>query len=86
MPAARYAAQGVRPPYTELPRRHTGFAYPSEFWRYDRDSGFYSADYLRAWFGHAGVVTTLRERYGMRWWSDKQAGADVRALWRRRGT
>jgi len=28
-------------------------------------------------------VTTLRERYGTRWWSDKRAGADVRALWRR---
>ncbi len=63
-------------------RRYTGFAYPRAFWQYDRDPGFYSADYLRAWFGHAQVVTSLRERYGPRWWADPAAGAEVRGLWR----
>lgn len=68
--------------YTDGLRRYTGFVYPPEFWQHDRDPGFYSADYLRAWFGHAQVVTALQERYGPRWWADPGAGATVRDLWR----
>lgn len=68
--------------YAESLRRHTGFAYPRELWQYDRDAAFYSADYLRAWFGHAQVVTALRDQYGPRWWADPHAGAAVRELWR----
>lgn len=68
--------------YTDGLRRHTGFVYPPAFWQHDRDPGFYSADYLRAWFGHAQVRTALRERFGPRWWADPVAGAQVRDLWR----
>jgi len=80
-----YFTQGGDGPalYAGNLRRYTGFAYPPALWQYDRDSGFYAADYLRAWFGHAQVVTALRSRYGVQWWADKRAGADVRALWRR---
>src|SRR5919205_1017406 len=80
---AYFSAGGDGPAlYAEGLLRHTGFAYPAAFWQYDRDPGFYSADYLRAWFGHAQVVTALRERYGPRWWADPQAGDVVRNLWR----
>lgn len=68
--------------YSEGLRRHTGFAYPPEFWQHDRDAGFYAADYLRAWFGHAQVLAALQERYGARWWADTEAGAALRDLWR----
>lgn len=68
--------------YAESLRRATGFAYPPAMWQYDRDAAFYAADYLRAWFGHAQVVTALRARYGERWWADPHAGATVRDLWR----
>ena len=80
-----YSTQGGDGPalYAGNLRRYTGFAYPPALWQYDRDGGFYAADYLRAWFGHAQVVTALRARYGAQWWADKRAGADVRALWRR---
>src|SRR5919109_1530239 len=80
---AYFSAGGDGPAlYAEGLLRHTGFAYPAAFWQYDRDPGFYSADYLRAWFGHAQVVSALRERYGPRWWADPQAGDVVRNLWR----
>src|SRR5256714_6225429 len=79
---ALFSAGGDGPAlYAEGLRRHTGFAYPAAFWQYDRDPGFYSADYLRAWFGHAQVVTALRERYGPRWRADPQAGDAVRNPW-----
>lgn len=68
--------------YSSGLRRHTGFVYPPVFWQHDRDPGFYSADYLRAWFGHAQVRAALRERFGPRWWADPMAGALVRDLWR----
>ena len=67
--------------YRDELRRHTGFVYPAEFWQFDRDYGFYSADYLRAWLGHAQVAAVLRDRYGSRWWSDPAAGALLRGLW-----
>jgi len=80
-----YFTQGGDGPalYAGNLRRYTGFAYPPQLWQYDRDGGFYAADYLRAWFGHAQVAQALRARYGAHWWADKRAGADVRALWRR---
>jgi len=80
-----YFTQGGDGPalYADNLRRYTGFAYPPALWQYDRDGGFYAADYLRAWFGHAQVVMALRARYGAHWWAGKRAGADVRALWRR---
>ncbi len=62
-------------------RRQVGFVYPAAFWQYDRDPAFYSADYLRAWFGHAQVLAALQERFGSRWWADAEAGAYVRGLW-----
>ena len=80
-----YFTQGGDGPglYAGNLRHYTGFAYPPALWQYDRDAGFYAADYLRAWFGHAQVVTALRARYGVQWWGGKRAGMAVRALWRR---
>jgi hypothetical protein len=67
--------------YAGLLRRHTGFAYPPDLYQHDRDPGFYSADYLRAWIGHAQVRAGLRRQFGPRWWADPAAGALVRGLW-----
>src|SRR5437763_5706817 len=76
-----FSAGGQGPAlYAEGLRHHTGFAYPAAFWQYDRDPGLYSADYLRAWFGHAQVGPRLRGRYGPRRWADPPAGAVVRDL------
>ncbi|HXM54879.1 MAG TPA: hypothetical protein VOB72_05775 [Candidatus Dormibacteraeota bacterium] len=61
----------------------TGFRYDGRAWQYDRDPGFYSADYLRAWLAEASLERSLRERFGERWWASRDAGAWLREQWRK---
>jgi hypothetical protein len=61
----------------------TGFEYDPRAWQYDRDGGYYSADYLRAWLAEAALAEWLRERFGERWWASPEAGEWLRAQWRR---
>ena len=44
------------------------------------DSGFYSADYLRAWIRSAQLRTTLVEEIGEDWWRSEETGDLLRGL------
>ena len=46
------------------------------------DSGFYSADYLRAWIRSAQLKTYLRREVGEDWWRSKRTGDFLRELFR----
>jgi hypothetical protein len=61
----------------------TGFVYDPRAWQFDRDPGFYSGDYLRAWIAEAALERSLRGRFGERWWSTAEAGEWLRQQWRR---
>src|SRR5215467_2088947 len=67
--------------YVRELNRRTGFRYDPRAWQFDRDPGFYSADYLRAWMAEATLEHRLRERFGERWWASKEAGQWLRRQW-----
>jgi len=78
----RDAARG-RAIYASRLSERTGFRYDPRVWQYDRDAGFYSADYLRAWLAEADLDRSLRRRFGERWWAVRDAGDWLREQWRR---
>jgi hypothetical protein len=76
------AARG-RQVFVSANNARTGFRYDPRAWQYDRDAGYYSADYLRAWLAQAALELRLRERFGERWWASREAGEWLREQWRR---
>jgi hypothetical protein len=58
----------------------TGVRYPSDGHLADMDSGFYSADYLRAWIRHAQLRAHLIDEVGEDWWRSPKTGEVLRAL------
>ena len=68
------------PVYAELVSTASGFRYPASGYLSDMDSGFYTADYLRAWIRTAQVRAALRERIGTDWWCSEDTGAFLREL------
>ena len=69
--------------YARLLSDGTGFRYGPEGWRYDRDAGFYSADYLRAWLAESALRERLVEMFGARWWASSDVGHWLRDQWRK---
>ena len=61
----------------------SGFVYDARAWQFDRDPGFYSADYLRAWLAQAELEVRLRDRFGERWWASREVGEWLRVQWAR---
>jgi hypothetical protein len=61
----------------------SGFAYGPEAWQFDRDPGFYSADYLRAWLAESAFQERLAGMFGPRWWANAEAGRWLRQQWRK---
>ena len=61
----------------------TGFVSQKTNWLWDMDSGFYSADYLRAWIGAAQLKDYLIKRFGKKWFLNKKAGKFWRSLFAR---
>ena len=47
----------------------------------DIDSGFYVSSYLRSWAFEAQLRAYLRETFGSKWFSTRQAGSLLRELW-----
>jgi hypothetical protein len=72
-----------QPLYAGLATGRTGFRYDPRAWQFDRDPGFYSADYLRAWLAEAALERWLRGQLGERWWASREAGDWLREQWRR---
>jgi hypothetical protein len=60
----------------------TGIRYRPDAYLSDMDSGFYSADYLRAWIRSAQLRTYLAREVGDDWWRDSRTGDYLRELWR----
>ena len=79
----RYAEDGGTPDgYSERLTAATGVRYPAENYLSDMDSGFYSADYLRAWIRSAQLRHHLVREVGEDWWRRPETGERLRALWR----
>ena len=66
--------------YAPLLTEATGFHYDERNYLSDMDSGFYSADYLRAWIRVSQLQARLRREVGEDWWHNEQTGEILRAL------
>jgi hypothetical protein len=79
----RFAEDGGTPDgYSELLTAATGIRYPAENYLSDMDSGFYSADYLRAWIRSAQLRSHLVSEIGEDWWRRPETGERLRELFR----
>jgi hypothetical protein len=67
--------------YSTLLGERVGVPWPSETWLSDVDSSFYVACYLRAWALEVDWRAALMERFGEKWFEDREAGAWLRGLW-----
>jgi hypothetical protein len=68
--------------YSERLTGATGIRYPAENYLSDMDSGFYSADYLRAWIRSAQLRQHLVREVGEDWWRSPETGDRLRELFR----
>jgi hypothetical protein len=68
--------------YSERLTGATGIRYPAENYLSDMDSGFYSADYLRAWIRSAQLRQHLVRELGEDWWRSPETGNRLRELFR----
>jgi hypothetical protein len=68
--------------YSERLTGATGVRYRSDAYLSDMDSGFYSADYLRAWIRSAQLRAFLLREVGEDWWRRAETGDHLRALFR----
>ncbi|MEJ7567382.1 MAG: hypothetical protein WKF41_03870 [Gaiellaceae bacterium] len=73
---------GTSTGYSERLTAATGIHYPSENFLSDMDSGFYSADYLRAWIRSAQLRQHLIAEIGEDWWRRAETGERLRELFR----
>jgi len=73
---------GTADGYAERQQAATGVRYRSDWFLSDLDSGFYSADYLRAWVRSAQLRATLLEEVGGEWWKSPRTGEVLRSLFK----
>ncbi len=73
---------GTAAGYSERLTAATGIRYPAESFLSDMDSGFYSADYLRAWIRSAQLRQHLLAEVGEDWWRRPETGERLRELFR----
>ena len=73
---------GTATGYSDRLTTATGIRYPSENYLSDMDSGFYSADYLRAWIRSAQLRRSLIRDVGEDWWRRPETGERLRDLFR----
>jgi hypothetical protein len=79
----RFAEDGGSPDgYEEYLTAATGVRYRSDAYISDMDSGFYSADYLRAWIRAAQLRRHLVAELGSDWWRRTETGDLLRGLFR----
>jgi hypothetical protein len=79
----RFPSDGGTPDgYEERLTAATGVRYRAANHLADMDSGFYSADYLRAWIRSAQLRARLRHEVGDDWWRRNGTGAFLRDLFR----
>jgi hypothetical protein len=68
--------------YAEFLTAATGVRYFADAYLSDMDSGFYSADYLRAWIRCAQLRRRLIDDVGPDWWRRRETGELLRELFR----
>ena len=79
----RFASDGgTADGYAQRQQAATGVRYRSDWFLSDMDSGFYSADYLRAWIRSAQLRATLISEVGEEWWKSAKTGEVLRSLFR----
>ncbi len=66
--------------YSSLLTEATGIRYDPRTYLSDMDSGFYSADYLRAWIRSAQLRQSLMREVGEDWWRSAATGDILREL------
>jgi hypothetical protein len=69
--------------YAELLRDATGAETPPQLALSDTDPGFYSVQYLTAWFLAAHLRERLVRDFGQSWYAEPAAGSTLRDIWRR---
>jgi hypothetical protein len=77
-----FAEEGGRSPrdYAPLLTAATSVRYDPRNYLSDMDSGFYSADYLRAWIRSAQLRAHLVREIGRDWWRSERTGVLLRDL------
>jgi len=79
----RFPEDGGTPEgYAELLTEATNVRYFPDAYLADMDSGFYSADYLRAWIRCAQLRRRLIADIGADWWRRRETGELLRELFR----
>jgi len=79
----RFASDGgSEKGYAERQLAATGVGYRPDWYLSDMDSGFYSADYLRAWVRSAQLHASLLKDVGEDWWRSAETGEFLRALFK----
>jgi hypothetical protein len=79
----RFSADGgTNEGYSERLTEATGMRYRADAFLADMDSGFYSADYLRAWIRSAQLRSHLEREVGEDWWESVETGDRLRALFK----
>ena len=73
---------GMADRYAALLGRALQLEWPRQSYLADVDPGFYCAAYLRAWALETHLRRYLRDRFGARWWNEREAGDVLRGLWR----
>jgi hypothetical protein len=73
---------GTQTGYSERLTGATGVRYRADAYLSDMDSGFYSADYLRAWIRSAQLRAHLIRDVGEDWWRRPETGEQLRELFR----
>ena len=71
---------GTSDGYAERLEEAVGLRYRPDGYLADMDSGFYSADYLRAWIRAAQLRQYLVREVGEDWWRNPRAGDILRGL------
>jgi hypothetical protein len=80
---SRFPSDGGTPDgYAERLTEATSLRYRSENYLADMDSGFYAADYLRAWIRTAQLQEYLTREVGKDWWRSLKTGDLLRDLFR----
>jgi hypothetical protein len=69
--------------YARRQSEAVGVDWPAATWLSDVDPFFYVARYLRAWAFETHLRRLLSERFGPAWFEEPEAGALLRAIWRR---
>jgi len=67
--------------YTTILENALKFKHPENNYLSDVDSGFYAANYIRAWMFEVQLRTVLDDRFGELWWKERECGKFLKEMW-----